>query len=159
MITCYDLMFYEPSTSFLTSLLWYKHFHSTFLKNICRFGNFITACMQKTQNKSGHSPSTSQNILILHQNPLQHPISALSASHVIINCETGIFVIQFYFLHFFIVKNDHGTVFNGRIRFYFYPIRLRIDTGTRRQKEKLAFILQMNRTVPQMVTATNNSFC
>ena len=26
MITCYDLMFYEPSTSFLTSLLWYKHF-------------------------------------------------------------------------------------------------------------------------------------
>ena len=86
MITCYDLMFYEPSTSFLTSLLWYKHFHSTFLKNICRFGNFITACMQKTQNKSGHSPSTRQNILILHQNPLQHPINALSASHVIIYC-------------------------------------------------------------------------
>ena len=86
MITCYDLMFYEPSTSFLTSLLWYKHFQSTFLKNICRFGNFITACMQKTQNKSGHSPSTRQNILILHQNPLQHPISALSASHVIIYC-------------------------------------------------------------------------
>ena len=62
-------------------------FHSTFLKNICRFGNFITACMQKTQNKSGHSPSTRENILIFHQNPLQHPISALSASHVIIYCE------------------------------------------------------------------------
>ena len=61
-------------------------FHSTFLKNICRFGNFITACMQKTQNKSGHSPSTRENILIFHQNPLQHPISALSASHVIIYC-------------------------------------------------------------------------
>ena len=26
MITCYDLMFYEQSTSFLTSLLWYKYF-------------------------------------------------------------------------------------------------------------------------------------
>ena len=59
-------------------------FHSTFLKNICHFGNFITACMQKTQNKNGNSPSTRQNILIFHQNPLQHPISALSASHVII---------------------------------------------------------------------------
>ena len=43
--------------------------------------------MQKTQNKSGHSPSTRENILIFHQNPLQHPISALSASHVIIYCE------------------------------------------------------------------------
>ena len=42
--------------------------------------------MQKTQNKSGHSPSTRENILIFHQNPLQHPISALSASHVIIYC-------------------------------------------------------------------------
>ena len=61
-------------------------FHGTFLKNVCRFGNFITACLQKTQNKSGHSPSTRENILIFHQNPLQHPISALSASHVIIYC-------------------------------------------------------------------------
>ena len=61
-------------------------FYSTFLKNSCRFGNFITACMQKTQNKCGHSPSTRENILIFHQNPLQHPISALSASHVIIYC-------------------------------------------------------------------------
>ena len=66
-------------------------FHSTFLKTICRFGNFITACMQKTQNKSGHSLSTRQNILIFHQNPLQHPISALSASHVIIYCEYDMF--------------------------------------------------------------------
>ena len=46
--------------------------------------------MQKTQNKSGHSPSTRENILIFHQNPLQDPISALSASHVIIYCDIGI---------------------------------------------------------------------
>ena len=34
----------------------------------------------------GHSPSKRQNILIFHQNPLQHPISSLSACHVIIYC-------------------------------------------------------------------------
>ena len=49
--------------------------------------------MRKKSNKSrkyrGHSPSKRQNILIFHQNPLQHPISSLSASHVItcIYCE------------------------------------------------------------------------
>ena len=47
--------------------------------------------MQKTQNKSGHSPSTRENILIFHQNPLQHPISALSASHVIIYCRLSLY--------------------------------------------------------------------
>ena len=44
--------------------------------------------------------------------------------------KTGIFAIQVYFLYFFIVKNDQCTFFNGKIRFYFYPNRLRIDTGT-----------------------------
>ena len=45
MITCYDMMFNEPSTSFLTSLLWYKH--CSYHKNICRFGNFITVNVLK----------------------------------------------------------------------------------------------------------------
>ena len=40
----------------------------------------------KSRKYRGHSPSKRQNILIFHQNPLQHPISALSASHVIIYC-------------------------------------------------------------------------
>ena len=40
---------------------------------------------ENTKQKQ-HSPSTRENILIFHQNPLQHPISALSASHVIIYC-------------------------------------------------------------------------
>ena len=40
----------------------------------------------KSRKHRGHSPSKRQNILIFHQNPLQHPISALSASHVIIYC-------------------------------------------------------------------------
>ena len=38
----------------------------------------------------GHSPSKRQNILIFHQNPLQHPISSLSACHVIIYCENNV---------------------------------------------------------------------
>ena len=74
--------------------------------------------------------------------------------HLNIN-KTSISMIWFYFLQFFIVKKDQGTFFNDRIRFYFYPIRLRIDTRTRRQKEKLTFILQMNRTEPLIVTASN----
>ena len=41
----------------------------------------------KSRKYRGHSPSKRQNILIFHQNPLQHPISSLSASHVIIYCE------------------------------------------------------------------------
>ena len=40
----------------------------------------------KSRKYRGHSPSKRQNILIFHQNPLQHPISSLSASHVIIYC-------------------------------------------------------------------------
>ena len=41
----------------------------------------------KSRKYRGHSPSKRRNILIFHQNPLQHPISSLSASHVIIYCE------------------------------------------------------------------------
>ena len=41
----------------------------------------------KSRKYRGHSPSKRQNILIFHQDPLQHPISALSASHVIIYCD------------------------------------------------------------------------
>ena len=41
----------------------------------------------KLRKCRGHSPSKRQNILIFHQNPLQHPISSLSACHVIIYCE------------------------------------------------------------------------
>ena len=44
----------------------------------------------KSRKYRGHSPSKSQNILIFHQNPLQHPISSLSASHVIIYCVYGL---------------------------------------------------------------------
>ena len=40
----------------------------------------------KSRKYRGHSPSKRQNILIFHQNPLQHPISSLSACHVIIYC-------------------------------------------------------------------------
>ena len=38
----------------------------------------------KSRKYRGHSPPKRQNILIFHQNPLQHPISSLSACHVII---------------------------------------------------------------------------
>ena len=41
----------------------------------------------KSRKYRDHSPSKRQNILIFHQNPLQHPISSLSASHVIIYCD------------------------------------------------------------------------
>ena len=41
----------------------------------------------KSRKYRGHSPSKRQNILIFHQNPLQHPISSLSACHVIIYCD------------------------------------------------------------------------
>ena len=37
----------------------------------------------KSRKYRGHSPSKRQNILIFHQNPSQHPISSLSACHVI----------------------------------------------------------------------------
>ena len=47
--------------------------------------------------------------------------------------------VQLYFWYFFIVKDDHGTFFNGRIRFLLPSIRLCIDTGTRGQNENLAF--------------------
>ena len=40
----------------------------------------------KSRKYRGHSSSKRQNILIFHQNSLQHPISSLSASHVIIYC-------------------------------------------------------------------------
>ena len=43
----------------------------------------------KSRKHRGHSPSKRQNILIFHQNPLQHPISSLSACHVIIYCDMG----------------------------------------------------------------------
>ena len=47
----------------------------------------------------------------------------------------GTFAIQLYLLNFFIVKNDHSTFFNGRIRFLTVRSnRLRIDIRTRRQK-------------------------
>ena len=70
--------------------------------------------------------------------------------------KTDIFTIQFYFLHFFFVKKCSCHIFNGRIKFYFYPMRLHIDTRAGGQKEKLAVILQMNRTEPLVVTATNS---
>ena len=41
----------------------------------------------KSRKYRVHSPSKRQNILIFHQNPLQHPISSLSACHVIIYCD------------------------------------------------------------------------
>ena len=41
----------------------------------------------KSRKYRGHSPSKRQNILIFHQNPLHHPISSLSACHVIIYCD------------------------------------------------------------------------
>ena len=41
------------------------------------------------------------------------------------------FAIKLYLLYFFIVKNDHGTFFNGRIRFLVRSNGLRIHTGTR----------------------------
>ena len=41
----------------------------------------------KSRKYRCHSPSKHQNILIFHQNPLQHPINSLSASHVIIYCD------------------------------------------------------------------------
>ena len=44
----------------------------------------------KLRKYRGHSPSKRQNILIFHQNPLQHSISSLSASHVIIYCGIGV---------------------------------------------------------------------
>ena len=66
----------------------------------------------------------------------------------------GIFAIQFAFCIFSLEKKSRH-IFNGRIRFYFYPTRLLIDTGTRLQKEKLPFILQMNKTEPLIITATN----
>ena len=47
----------------------------------------------KSRKYRGHSPSKRQNILIFHQNPLQHPISSLSANHVIIYCD-----VRNYFL-------------------------------------------------------------
>ena len=43
----------------------------------------------KSRKYRGPSPSKHQNILIFHQNPLQHPISSLSACHVIIYCESS----------------------------------------------------------------------
>ena len=47
----------------------------------------------KSRKYRVHSPSKRQNILIFHQNPLQHPISSLSANHVIIYCAKATFKI------------------------------------------------------------------
>ena len=44
--------------------------------------------------------------------------------------KTGIFAINFYFLYFFNVNDNHGTFFNGRIRFLVRSNRLHIDAGT-----------------------------
>ena len=41
----------------------------------------------KSRKYRGHSPSKRQNILIFHQNPLEHPISSLSVCHVITYCD------------------------------------------------------------------------
>ena len=48
----------------------------------------------KSRKYRGHSPSKRQNILIFHQNPLQHPISSLSACHVIIYCAYHIIALS-----------------------------------------------------------------
>ena len=47
----------------------------------------------KSRKYRGHSPSKRKIILIFHQNPLQHPISSLSASHMIIYCGFGGFIV------------------------------------------------------------------
>ena len=56
----------------------------------------------KSRKYRGHSPSKRQNILIFHQNPLQHPISSLSACHVIIYCDNSkiIFLVMVIGLRF-----------------------------------------------------------
>ena len=54
----------------------------------------------KSRKYRRHSPSKRQNILIFHQNPLQHPISSLSACHVIIYCDLeGLNCISHIFSH------------------------------------------------------------
>ena len=53
--------------------------------------------------------------------------------------KNGMFANQPFF-HF---QNDHGTLFNKRIRLLLRSNRLRIYTGTRRLNEKLASILQL----------------
>ena len=67
---------------------------------------------------------------------------------------TSILAIQFYFT-FYLSKliTAHFSI----IRFYFYPIKHPIDTRSRQQNEKLAFLLKMNNTEPFIVTATNSN--
>ena len=61
--------------------------------------------------------------------------------------KNGIFAIQLNFLYFFIVKNDHGTFFDGRLRCLLRLNRFCIlYSRTRRQNENLAFLLQLNIT-------------
>ena len=45
--------------------------------------------------------------------------------------------------------------FSGRIWFLLQSNRLRIDTGTRRQNETLAFILQLNGTEHSLLSNSN----
>ena len=69
----------------------------------------------KSRKYRGHSPLKRQNILILHQNPLQHPISSLSACHVIIYCDI------IYFLGLV------STFFNIQINTTFDKAKLYLD--------------------------------
>ena len=72
-----------------------------------------------------------------------------------------IFAVQFYFLYFFNVNDDHNTFFTSRIRFLLQFNRLRIDTRTvwLRKKSGLHTADEYNRTEPLIVTATNSRYC
>ena len=67
----------------MKSPIWYKHFSYHVLKGSSSFWKFHYVCMQKTQEIAVTHLEYVKNTLIFHQNYLQHPISPLSASHVI----------------------------------------------------------------------------
>ena len=71
-------------------------------------------------------------------------------------------MIQFSFLYLFHVNDNHGTFFNGRIRFLVQSNRLRIDTGTwllTEWKSGLRIADELNRTELLIVTATDPHCC
>ena len=71
--------------------------------------------------------------------------------------------MQFYCLYFFIVNDDYGTFFNGRIRFLVRWNRLLIDTelSVDRMKIRPSYTVadEKNRTEPLVVRAINPRCC